>query len=346
MGNIWWEDIQSSKRFINDIVKGMKDDGNSVVLHIPDGLPWIEGFRRLVVNGLKEDSERMVKVIDHTPSDIGKYMLENYCRKEKRFKYRPRSNFNEASFLGQDETSTLKTCYVIIHNASDKEEAAWLRFIEEYYRSCQGVRRGIFLIESSAPSGNNGTRGVQHLFYIDYIAQQDIHAYTSMCIGEESVSRIYRSYLSELLSQVSSSDLEILDDLLWKWEEVLERPLETFLNAGLSLSEDELRKRIWKAQIRVVFPEIEEFRCDIVSKYRQAWETFLPWKTDYTIIDNVENLELSFLLYMAKNRSIMDERDYRYTQVFVEARNELAHLGILDFKHVEAILGRESQKTI
>ena len=88
-------------------------------------------------------------------------------------------------------------------------------------------------------------------------------------------------------------------------------------------SEAELQRRIWRAQIGILFPFLEEQRIYFLKELRSFLQ--LPWETPSGTITDSQDLELSHLDYQAQNFPLSQKTKQLLT-VLTEIRHSLAHL--------------------
>ena len=105
------------------------------------------------------------------------------------------------------------------------------------------------------------------------------------------------------------------------------------------LSDEEVQQRIWKAQIKNLFPLIESYRGEFVSKYLAAIEKVLPISSSNgEQFTKPHEVEIGTLYYMACNGDIdVNSQDFKRLKCFKEARNKLAHIEVLRFKEIEEL---------
>lgn len=164
-------------------------------------------------------------------------------------------------------------------------------------------------------------------------------------------SAISKEYLVELVSNIAGRDMELAAQCIRKYREFLNEPyviLQRITEQGCrsngesfenQFREEEVKKQIWKAQIKIIFPLIEEFRGHFVNKYKEQIERQLPipyaYGEEFTEVDEVE---VGTLYFMACNEKLhISSEDYYKLKMFREARNHLAHLCILSDQEMEDI---------
>jgi len=104
-----------------------------------------------------------------------------------------------------------------------------------------------------------------------------------------------------------------------KWEA---RPFEHPASLAAAAERDEIDRRVWRAELGVVFPVLEERRIDIVRKMRHFLR---PMHTEYGYVDRIEDLEIGSILHQVRTSSRGKEWEARLEHMN-ELRRALAHL--------------------
>ena len=94
-------------------------------------------------------------------------------------------------------------------------------------------------------------------------------------------------------------------------------------------SRDEIQRRIWNAEVSVMFPFVEEQRQDMLDRLRGFLQ--VPFKTRFgDVIDDVRDLEIGHIEAQLRNAGAnADSELLRLAQRLREVRNRLAHLETL-----------------
>jgi hypothetical protein len=85
----------------------------------------------------------------------------------------------------------------------------------------------------------------------------------------------------------------------------------------------EVKRRVWRGQVAVLYPFIEEQRVKIVPQVRGYLR--LPVETTYGRVDDPEDLEVGQLLYFLRGKNI-HARLWRLLSILTDMRHALAHL--------------------
>jgi hypothetical protein len=105
--------------------------------------------------------------------------------------------------------------------------------------------------------------------------------------------------------------------------------------------EEELRNKVWEAQLKCIFPYLEKFRCGFVERHESEISVHLPLPNplgdDFVSAGDVE---LGALLYMTGSGMFRVPYDeYEKLKLNATARNELAHLNTLSIGTIREIAG-------
>ena len=85
---------------------------------------------------------------------------------------------------------------------------------------------------------------------------------------------------------------------------------------------------IWLAQIKTVYPVLEEYREDFVQRHSSAIARHLPITSSYgETYDDPNDVELGTLKYMADNGMLyLSAKEYESLKTNKDARNKLSRL--------------------
>lgn len=101
--------------------------------------------------------------------------------------------------------------------------------------------------------------------------------------------------------------------------------------------EDAVKHLIWLAQIKTIYPVLEEYREDFVQRHSSAIGKHLPITSSYGgAYDDPSDVELGTLKYMADNNMLyLSEKEYESLKINKDARNKLSHLTPLLLEEVK-----------
>ncbi len=122
-----------------------------------------------------------------------------------------------------------------------------------------------------------------------------------------------------------------VSDIAKRWEQGVEDEFDgryMMHSAAVAASKDirEIERRIWSAEVSMLFPLIEEKRHELLDELSDV--LIVPHITNFGgIINDIRDLEIGHIKYQLDNNpSICSTRIYRYVSQLKEIRDKLAHL--------------------
>jgi hypothetical protein len=109
-----------------------------------------------------------------------------------------------------------------------------------------------------------------------------------------------------------------------------------FVHAAFALASGDKRevtRRIWRAEVGVLYPFIEERRLQLLPRVRSLLR--LPVETTYGTVAEAEDLEVGQLLYFLRGRSVRPAL-WRLLNLLADMRHMLAHLHPVPVGHLFA----------
>ena len=355
MDVIWWGQITKANHFIQTIASAILDH-NSVVISLPERTPWkgtlyenIEGILR------QGNPEYKLNFHDCPTKEAGEFLLEEYCKRDKRNSYR--FGMSYAEFLAKSDDIVLNSRYVWIKNVSGGKLKEWLEFIAEYNRNLRkNALSAVFILETQAETiKEKKVKGLKYLSFDDSIDFYDKYTFCVLASSGIDIKLNIRPYVAEMVSSVCKDDIELCAICMQQWNDFVRKPFETLLQISSSevhsdkttfaadYTPELVETRIWEAQIKLLFPIVERYRTRFVKKYQQYIAKTLPIKTiTGEIIDDPLDVELGSLIWLVNDNSIpLSPKEYTQLDTFKKVRNKLAHLKTLDFEQVEWILSQK-----
>lgn len=353
MDKLWWNHITKAHKFLEDIVMSAVE-GRSIILSLPENAPWRNILLELVEERLKlENPKNAFEHICCPEEEVGLFLLNKYCKKERRATYRYGKTY--AAFLGKCEDTVLNDRYIWVSDIPTSKHDEWLNFIIEYNKNVIGKTPAVFILETHDDNfANKAKKDMRKIVFNQNIGAYDRFAFCALAATENSCKEYIRPYLAELVSTVCSEDIELCAECVNIGDLFLENPIEVIGNIvstkqrsngesyNFSKSDEEIRKLIWEVQLKNVFPVIEKYRSYFVKKYRQFISKSLPITNSYgETVSNSEDVEIGTLVYLAGNGTLtVNSKEYEELDRFREARNKLAHLSVLDLSMVDMIMKR------
>jgi hypothetical protein len=123
------------------------------------------------------------------------------------------------------------------------------------------------------------------------------------------------------------------DEEYWRYGMLDIRDGRRVMHSALEIAKHNLAAvnlRIWKGQVGVLFPFIEEQRRKFVDKYRSHLE--VPVETEYQVLDQKEDLELGHLHFQL--RKCLESHRLAPIKCCHNIRNALAHFSPADTRDI------------
>ena len=320
MDSIWWTKITNASGFLDSIVNTIQDN-QSVILQLSDSIPWYTTMRNIVESELfKRNSMSSYKSIVDPVMDPGEYLFNEFCKKEKRAHYRP--GFGYAEFLAKSEDIVLNECILWVSEIDYDQVMKWWSFIECYNKALGKQKRGcLFLIETHADINLQEKKGVKKISYEKEIEHYDNYLFNLIAASSLNEKEYFKQYIAEAVSNMFPEDIELSSSCISYGRQFLNEPLQVVKSIVdskhrsdgarfvLKNTDSELQKRLWEAQVKVIFPLLEKHKNIIVQKYYQEIEKLLPISTAFgEVFEEVNNIELGDnFLYSSfrKNKNVV-----------------------------------------
>lgn len=351
MDKVWWNHITKAHKFFEDIVETAVK-GSSMLLSLPASVPWKETLIEMIGERLQlENPKNAFQKISCPKEEPGEYLLTNYCKKEIRLKYRYGMSY--AQFLGACQETVLNDRYIWISDVSKEKCEEWLEFIEEYNKNVVNKTPAIFILEINEEGmERKAKKGIKTIAFNQNIGNYDKYAFCALAASETNCKEYLRPYLAELVSILCSEDVELCAECVENGIEFLKNPYQTIKRIietdvrsngeeyQFNKTEKEMESLIWEVQLKTVFPLIEKYRKHQISAYTEIITRELPIRNGYgQDINEPEEVEIGVLYYLIGKSSIkISEKEYQELKDYRNARNNLAHMKILELGTVEQIL--------
>ena len=358
MDQIWWNHIIKAHAFLENIVKEAAG-GHRLLLTLPDSVPWKSTFLDLIREQLlMENPKNKLEVIECPEEEPGEFILQKYCKRETRAKYRYGVSY--AQFLGKCQETVLNDRYVWVSDIPDEKVTKLLDFVSEYQKNVQDKTPGIFILEVHNDTLiRKSKKGIRSLRFDQNIGEYDKYAFCALASSETNCKEFLRPYLAEAVASVCGDDVELCAVCVAKGMEFLNAPYETIQKVTedlvrsdgerycFSKSQEEVDTLLWEAQLKYVFPLVENYRRYFVKKYYDFIKAALPINNGYG--DQVmvpEEAELGNLMYLVERGGIpVSAEESMELKRYRKARNELAHMNFLSNEELCVILKAGKHKT-
>lgn len=352
MEHIWWDSVPKARAFVESIVDDLIQE-KSVLLHTANGIPWETScIRSIQTNVQQQNSLRNFEML-YGKEEPGAVLLQKFCSSEKRAMYRPAKGY--VRFLAENDDIVLHERYIWISIPDSEALERWSRFVSEYcMQRARGKSKAVFILQWQGRLERERKRGLQVHSFDDTIDEYDCTAFTTLAASGIRVPELIRYYLAELASTVLQNDIELSAACLRNASAFLSSPFDviqkliseeqrsngqpfTFANSRQTVD-----KKIWRAQVRTVYPYLEEYRGQFVQKHWNQINSCLPIEAPYgEYYSSPNDVELGTLLHMTfDNLLIVSPQEQAKLKCFRNARNKLSHLDLLTIEEIYKLLDR------
>ena len=350
MEKIWWERVPDALAFAAGISESLLEE-KSVIIQSQGDIPWRGYMVYVIKEAVKQkNSSKRFESIEGV-DDPGAYLLRKFCKPEKRAMYRPSKTY--ARFLAENDDIVLHSRYLWVTANSRENLEMWADFVSAYIKERgSGKEMAAFILEYAGAECIDARRGVRQYVFEDYISEYDRIVFATLASSTVKEEPFIKRYLAELASDVVENDIELCAECLKRAQEFLRDPqalTSQITHNGrrsdgrpfsFSKSREEISRAIWLAQIKTVYPVLEEYREAFVEKYAADIQAQLPIKSTYgEVFADPKEVELGTLFYMAGQRKLnISSQEYERLKRYREARNVLSHLNVLRFEDVRELI--------
>lgn len=344
-GEVWWNQIGTSLRFIESVSNSLRDC-QSAVLQVPQRFPWRQDFYAAVdLKRTAYSGERRLVRIPWTEGAVpGEYVLDELCSSKVKADYWPGQTY--AAYLASKGDILICEYYVWItgvHTKSDVEK--WDRFIADYtHDSCQLSQTAVFIIEYDGPIvlDSSLTPSIQY-----EVAGYDCRVFALEVSASLNNTAIH-SYQAELALRASNAEPEFCFALLEEGEKLIQRPTNTVQGAIRTKrtsygalfeqrSENQIERAVWEAALIQLFPILERFRMGFVKKHEERLSNALPISNSYgEIITDPTDLEIGALYAIVTSARTYSIDEVEKIRLCRRVRNLLAHNKAVPFSEITA----------
>jgi hypothetical protein len=349
---MWWS-LPGPARYIDRALKALRE-GENVLLLLPQYGPLDYGLRSEVATRAQEIGTFEIISGEQVGAPIG--MLAS------RFGIEPGSRLTSRTLI---TSPRFRGRVLWIDAVTASTWPLWKEFLEDYRHvslSQPLLERTVFVVpvegEMTATVPDEDV-GLRHCKWDNTVDQIDMWLFAASLLRARELPTRIRDLLVAVIAHIALWDPEVarrlacepparvlephplLLDLAserdWRKEIPADWNLGTAGNFNGIFREHSCRKalsgglerRLWRAQVAVLFPEIEEFRQEFVRKYRGQWR--IPFSTPFGTITDEFDLEIGHLKHQVVKLGVSVEwEESRRLNAMVKARHCLAHLEHVD----------------
>ena len=361
----WWEKVTGPNYIVSTIARSLTE-GVSVVISVPDDLPWRHSMRntvRTILNREYGQTDALIDSVDVKDScpeeEPGMYILRTWGDRETSSNYRKSSTKTIQDYLIENEV--LKKRILWIKGLSNRNAKKWRDFIEHYNSS--NLDYGLFVLETNEADISVNNEAIQLIAYDKYVSSYDVQMLCNYLLyNNNDYSNEWKEYIAILVSKLCVRDGEVAEyvmcnfnfrdsDYMGQITSVSKEQLfiyrgvneqsDSLLKLARENDTEEINKRIWTAQIQELFPLIELERVSIVRSLFSRIQTVL---SSYQIeqfnlvLSDPLDVELGTLVFLI--HSHMKLNDYNLVkriEFLHDCRNLIAHGNCCSFSQIDQL---------
>jgi hypothetical protein len=366
--DFWWNNITGANMVVSKVTESLLDT-NLVILFVPDDLPWRYEMRTAIEYSFRKNASSenvLVQTIDAADDcgtqEPGNYLLDRFCTSRAiRTGYREGSSKTIQQYIISNKV--LHDSIIWVKGFKPGQAEQWIKFCKGYKSA--GVTDGLFLLEIKDQISSGDLKSLSVVRFDDWITNYDVQLLNSFILDRgQGYSINWKKYISTLAACLCESDAEVSAELLSSTDFSVDDPFValkridesgSFSSRGRDLNSnhvltlfrsgknEELRKRIWTAQVRVLFPLIELERVEYIRKYESEIQAALDSEEirQYgEIVSNPTEVEIGTLDFLVKSYRISMplSADRQRIDSLRHYRNTIAHMGCLPPNEVSDLL--------
>lgn len=328
-GKLWWSRMINAVRFLDDIVDSLIS-GKSVALNFPDDIPWADIMAETLWQKLEKISDSHTFDIHDVKSvkSPGEYIFQKYFSEQERNKFWPPTHRTHERFMAMNNNTPLNHRYICAMNISSLNASQWMKSVSEYLENCSSESEHGRFILITEKSNIRSSEYIECYNYEDYVTDYDCLMLCMTKISSLKCSSMEKQYISEVASNIANNNVEIAGKLISYETKLIKNPGEiakkVFEDTGVTGSD--INKAVWSAQLKIIFPKIEDFRRNIIQKYQNKIKKYLPVTSSIgESINTPDELEIGQLYKLFKDYNISDQNELKFLGNMRNARNNLAH---------------------
>ena len=370
----WWNNITGARTIVEQVAMSLMEN-KIVALKVPSDLPWRHSMRSEIQTAFNERSDVRGIIIESVDAvddgldavEPGQFILQRYALPSVRTGYRAKARKTIQSYLS--ECHVLHNRIIWVKGLGGQTARKWAQFCRGF--APKTAEEGLFVLEFHGELQLPESKCFAYIDFDQYVSDYDVQLFNSFLLEEERrYSDVWKRYISAAAAVVCGVDAEVSERLLLGTDfhtdtiiEGLQRVADSgdFDLRGMEQSSghplwylrnhrlDELSRRIWTAQIQVLFPMIELERRKLIEKWwasiRDALSMYRVEQFGVVLRDPAE-VELGTLSYMMRCKVaadkrmlyVPDEADRQRICFLHNCRNKLAHMNCCTPSEVSTLL--------
>lgn len=371
----WWNHITGPQILVSSVATALID-GKNVTLRVPSDLPWRHSMRGAIHSELRDLSDsrdlliELIDAVDEIPDtlDPGRYILDRFADETVKRGYREKSKQSIQEYIIQHHV--IENHVIWIKGLTATAAESWISFCKRF--SPHTYEEGLFVLEVSDNCHIQSSKYMQLIEYAQYVSSFDVRLLNSFILDStmrESDPR-WKDYIATVTAVVCDTDAEISEALISCGNLTREAVSDVLLRLS-SMPEYERRgvapnsthilrlcrigdmetieKKIWAAQVQILFPIIELERIQIIQEWYERIDYSLSHQDVYQYGNQITNpidVELGTLSYLLSKKTddnqrglyISDDAIRDRIRFLHDCRNQLAHATICSQDQVKTLL--------
>ena len=332
----WWNNITGPHSVVTKTSE-LLSTKFAVLLLVPGDLPWRHTMRSAIDAEFKRRSSMMdilirpIDVKDEYLQDIapGQFILRNYASESVKNEYRVGSGMSMQEYIKRN--SVLKNTILWLKGFNNAEQVKdWVNFCSDY--ATGAVVDGLFILEVQDNMRLPAHSSIPKINFSEYVDSYNLLLFCSFLLDEQKeLTAQWKSYIAAMVSNLCETDAEVAERMILETNFMNEEPLDVlsriakepdFVRRGegaqhaFALLRNRnnltLKKRLWSAQVQVLFPVIELERVELVRQWHAEIAAALakhPEQRGYgngsnEAIDDLCDIELGQLNHMIINHML------------------------------------------
>ncbi len=333
-GELWWTRMINAVRFLDDITDSLIS-GKSVALNFLNEIPWADDMTEMLWQKLEKTSDYTFDIHDvASVKKPGDYLFRKYFSKQEQSKFWEPTHRTYERFMAANTNTPLNHRYVCAKNITSLNASDWMKSVSEYLEYCNDEKEHGKFILITEKANIRSSEYIDCYNYEDYVTDYDCLMLCLTKISSLKCSSVQKQYISEVASNIANNNVEIAGKLVSFETELIKNPISVTKNIlddemGLEKKpeiETNVNKAVWQAQVKIIFPKLEDFRRNTIQKYRNRIKKYFPFKSSTgERIDNPDELEIGQLYKIFKDNNIAEYSELKLLGNMRDARNNLAH---------------------
>ena len=344
--NIWWQRTSCGINAVNDVAEHVMNDESTLIL-CKVKLPWKDRFHDSIKEEIRTSNKSFAFFRGKDIPEPGRFLFDNYCPEELQTEFWPAADYSYPHFLAEQDNILLNQRIIVVSDIDSQNAVnSWISFIDAYKKTCASLgkeaQRAVFVLEYNGTGPVTGSRNISNISFAP--TEIDIYTYNIIITRKYDLSPALNKYLAELITALAGSNIVLNGLLAEQGPQLMALPYPTYTEVADGNPDTETERlsdaatdaRVRLAQLKALYPVVEQKRCELIEKYLEKIEKTLPWKNDYgEKRDDPYDFELRDIVFKFDEIGVSHE-DRELVKVLKDIRNSLAHNRTLSYKEIKS----------